>query len=107
MEQELPSEAALIADIKATYPSLWFRPVREFGKDYAEWIGVWTGGDGVMPDGLPIFNGLDDGSSEEWDCHVHKAFTAWLESRGWYVEAHDAETYLVIPIAYATQGASK
>jgi hypothetical protein len=56
-----------------------------------------------MPDGLPIFNELEHGCEEEWDGHVHKGFTAWLESRGWYTETDDAGTYLVIPIAYATE----
>ena len=108
MDHELPSESQLMADLKATFPALWFRPLREFGKDYANMIGVWTGGSGDMPDGLPIFNELEHGCEEEWDGHVHKGFTAWLELRGWYTETYDAGTYFVIPIAYALEiGAEK
>ena len=107
MNQKLPSESALITDLKATFPGLWFRPVREFGKDYAHWIGVWTGGTSYMPDGLPIFNSMryhgdsDDPSDGSYDGGIHDGFKSWLELRGWFVESYDAETHLVIPIAYA------
>ena len=103
MNLELPSESALMADLKATFPALWFRPIREFGKDYANMIGVWTGGSTCMPDEMPIFNELEHGSDDEWDGHVHKGFTAWLESRGWYTETYDTGTYFIIPIAYARE----
>lgn len=101
MNKDIPSESALIADLIATYPGLHVRPVREFGADYRDWTGVWTGGPGDMPDELPIFNELEHGSEDEWDGHVHKGFTAWLEARGWYIECYDAGTYFIIPIAYA------
>lgn len=103
MTLELPNEPALIADMQQAYPDLMCRPLREFGKNYAQMIGVWTGGPGDMPDGMPIFNSLEHGCDDEWDGHVHKGFSKWLEDRGWYVEAHDAETYLIIPIAYAEE----
>ena len=109
MTKELPSESQLMADMDATFPQLFKRPLREFGKDYASMIGVWTGGPGDMPDGLPIFSSLryhgdsEDPSDGSYDGGVHDGFTAWLESRGWYVENHDGETYLVIPIAYAAE----
>lgn len=107
MDHELPSESQLMADLKATFPALWFRPLREFGKDYAHWIGVWTGGTSYMPDGLPIFNSMryhgdsDDPSDGSYDGGIHDGFKSWLELRGWFVESYDAETHLVIPIAYA------
>ena len=107
MIEKLPSESALIEEMKATYPGLHIRPVREFGKDYAHWIGVWTGGPGDMPDGLPIFDSLrhhgdsDNPSDGAYDGGVHDGFSAWLEARGWYLENHDGATFLIIPIAYA------
>ena len=109
MNQELPSESKLMADMDATFPGLFKRPLREFGKDYTNMIGAWTGGPGDMPDGLPIFNSLryhgdsQDPSDGSYDGGVHDGFTAWLESRGWYVENYDGATYLVIPIAYAAE----
>jgi hypothetical protein len=102
------SESALIADLKSTYPDLHVRPLREFGKDYRDWSGVWTGGPGDMPDGLPIFDDLryhgdsDDPADGSYDGGVHDGFTAWLESRGWYIENYDGETMHIIPISYAT-----
>lgn len=109
MKQELPNESALIADMAATFPCLFKRPLREFGPDYANMIGVWTGGPGDMPDGLPIFNHLRTyGDSENpadgsYDGGIHDGFTEWLELRGWYIENHDGETMLIIPISYAKE----
>ena len=110
MNKEFPSESALIADLKTTFPGLHVRPVREFGKDYRDWIGVWTGGHGDMSDGLPIFNHLryygdsDDPADGSYDGGVHDGFTAWIKARGWYIENYDGETMFIIPIAYAKQG---
>lgn len=102
---QLPSESKLIADMGATFPFLFARPLREFGKDYSYMTGVWTGGPGDMPDGLPIFdNTRTHGDSENtadgsYDGGVHDGFTAWLESRGWYIERYDDETFFIVPIA--------
>ena len=101
MSNKLPSESILIADLKATYPGLHVRPVREFGNDYKDWIGVLTGGPGDMPDGLPIFNSLVHTTNEGYDGGVHDGFTAWLETRGWYIENYDGMTMFIIPIEYA------
>lgn len=102
MNSTLPSESALITDLKSTYPGLHVRPISEFGKDYKDWIGVWTGGPGDMPDGLPIFNSLIHSTDEGYDGGVHDGFMAWLDSRGWYIENYDGMTMFIIPIAYAT-----
>lgn len=106
MNIEFPSEPALIADLKATYPGLHVRPVHEFGvQGYNH--GVWTGGPGDMPDGLPIFSSLryhgdsDDPADGSYEGGVHDGFTEWLESRGWYIENYDGETQLIIPILQA------
>ena len=98
---DLPSEAALIADLRATFPGLPARPVREFGLRGFD-HGVWTGNDGaVMPDGEPIFDCLQLGLVDGYDGGIHEAFTAWLELRGWYIENYDGATFLIIPIAQA------
>ena len=96
---DLPSEEALLADLRATFPGLPARPVREFGVRIFH-HGVWTGDScAVMPDGLPVFDqhGCEDG----YDGGIHEAFTAWLELRGWYIENYDGATFLIIPIALA------
>lgn len=103
MSKEFPSEANLISDMKATFPGLHVRPAREFGlKGYNH--GVWTGGPGDMPDGLPVFDSVrfpgdsEDPADGRYDGGVHEGFIAWLEERGWHVENIDGETFLIIPI---------
>lgn len=89
-------EPELLADLLATYPGIHARPLREFGA--AGWEhGVWTGGDALMPDGLPIFSTLMQGE-ETHDGGVHTGFTAWLEARGWYLECYDGGTYFIVPL---------
>lgn len=103
MKTELPSESALIADLKALCSELHIRPVSEFGSDYKDWLGVWTGGPGDMPDGLPIFNSLIHTTDEGYGGGVHDGFRAWLEQRGWYIENYDGQTMFIIPLAYAKE----
>ena len=100
MDDQFPSEESLIADLRATYPGLHVRPLREYGGTWKGSVGGWTGGPGDMPDGLPIFNDLAYGE-DGYDGGVHEGFTAWLEARGWYMECEDAGTYVVIPILAA------
>lgn len=99
MSKEFPSEAALIADLKATFPGLPVRPLREFGnKHYRH--GVWTGaGSGcAFSDGEPLFISWH---ADGYDGGVHEGFSAWLESRGWYVENYDGATLFIVPILQA------
>ena len=98
--KNLPIESDLISELKLTFQGLHVRPVSEFGNDFQNCIGVWTGGPGDMPDGLPIFNSL--GYSEaEYTGSVHVGFEKWLEDRGWYTENYDGATHLIFPIQYA------
>lgn len=88
------TEPELIADLKAAYPKLFVRPLAEFGaQGWTE--GVWTGGEALMPDGLPIFTGIHN-DCDEYDGFVHAGFAAWLESRGWYIEPYDAGTFFIV-----------
>jgi hypothetical protein len=92
------SEAAMLRDLRATFPMLWMRPLRDFSNVYAETAGVWTGQDSahVMPDGLPIFSDLA-GGVDAGDDVVHPAFQAWLQRRGWTADRYDGTTWLLVP----------
>lgn len=103
VSKELPSESTLIAELTLLCPELHVRPIREFGRDYKDWTGVWTGGPGNMPDGLQIFNSLIHTTDEGYDGGVHEGFTQWLELRGWYIENYDGQTMFIVPIAYAKE----
>lgn len=92
---------AMLADLSSSFPALWKRPLREFGKpglEMARGEGVWTGQDTGhdMPDGSPIFNDLANGD-DDYDGTVHLGFLAWLNARGWYCENYDGATYFLIP----------
>lgn len=89
-----PSEAALIADLKATYLGIVARPIAEFGYRPCQ-HGVWTGGEAVMPDGLQIFCDISTADPEQYDGHVHRAFVQWLDQRGWLIEAHDSDVFFI------------
>lgn len=93
----LDDENTLLADVLATFPGIFARPLRQFSPRYAEAVGLWLAGENNMPDGLPMFSTfLHD--CDTHDCFVHKGFLAWLELRGWYIEAYDGATFLAFPI---------
>jgi hypothetical protein len=98
------TEDQLIADLRATYPGFFARPLREFGEEYRDREGVWTGGeDGLcMPDGLPIFSHFFYGEDTH-DGDVHIGFSKWLEARGWYVENYDGATYHIVRLPTAEE----
>lgn len=89
-------EDRLIAELLATFPGLCARPLSDFGAPGWE-RGVWTGGDAVMPDGLPIFGSLAINDSDYYNGTVHHAFEAWLQDRGWYIENYDGATHFIVP----------
>lgn len=104
MSAQFPDEATLIADLRATYPGLHVRPLREYYRDghyMKDTAGAWVGGEACMPDGLPIFDQLSYGE-EGYDGGVHEGFTIWLEDHGWYLECEDYGTYMAVSIL-ATQ----
>ena len=78
------SSAQLLADLHATFPGIFARPLREFGTRWAEVDGIWTGGEVTMPDGMPMFNSFACPDPDDYNGRVHQAFEAWLEARGWY-----------------------
>jgi hypothetical protein len=92
------SDEQLLADLRATFPGIDARPLREFGTEWRNRPGVWTGGDSIsMPDGLPIFSSMhcDD---PHYNGYVHDGFEAWLQARGWYVETYDGGTFLILSL---------
>lgn len=103
MTEKALTEPELIADLRATYPHLMARPLREYYRDGHHWkdkAGAWIGGesDACMADGLPIFDSLNSNTDSAYDGGVHKVFTAWLEARGWYLECEDYGVYMAVSI---------
>lgn len=91
------TEAELIADLKATFPGIYARPVREYGQpEYQE--GVWVAGEACMPDGLPIFRMSCSADPDHYNGYAHHAFEAWLETRGYLLECWDVDTHFAIPV---------
>jgi len=95
MSEHVSSVDRMIADLKATFPGIHARPLADFIPDWGQ--GVWSGGEALMPDGLPIFRYYYT-DSDEYEGTVHVGFLAWLERRGWYSEAYDYGTHFLIPI---------
>lgn len=92
---------AMRADLAATFPGLWMRPLREFGQQWKDVDGIWAGGgDTPMSDGLPILWALECSDPDNYDGHIHHAFVAWLKARGWSYELYDAATLLLVPLSY-------
>ena len=92
---EVKTENELIADLKVTFPGIHARPLSEYGAP--GWThGVWTGGEALMPDGLPVFSTLHN-EMGDYDGGIHEGFTAWLASRGWYIETYDYGTHFIVP----------
>lgn len=90
----------LLADMKATFPGIFARPLREFGTQYRSEEGVWTGGDNIrMPDGVRIFGDYDNPATGEFG--IHTGFEKWLENRGWYIESYDVLTHLIVRLPTA------
>jgi hypothetical protein len=91
------AEALLLADLAATFPGVFARPLREHGSAGFD-FGVWTGGDAHMPDGMPIFSELLT-NEPEYEDGAHAGFRAWLQQRGWTVENYDGETFFIVPFS--------
>ncbi len=91
------TKAQLIADIRATFPTIRTVMREECISKLSTWM---VGGESsvVMPDGLPIFS--DHLDPETHDEGVHTGFNAWIESRGWYLERHDE--FWFVPTALPT-----
>lgn len=100
-----PSEAALIADLKATFPGVTARPAAEYGVPSIS-HGAWVGGEPMMPDGMPMFSTLVCSDPDFYDGAVHHAFIAWLLHRGWCIEEYDVSAFLITSTAEASDAAA-
>ena len=89
----------MLAYLSSAFPTLWTRPLSEFGADWRGKEGVWTGADvsHVMPDGLPIFIEVLTDQPEYGATPVHSAFASWLAARGWGWERYDDTTFFLRP----------
>ena len=93
-----PNQDLLIHELAAKFPVLRVRPLADFGIDGLD-FGAWTHTESgaVFHDGLPLF--VSSSLSEPgYDGGVHQGFTAWLDSRGWYIENYDGLTIFIVPI---------
>ncbi|MGW8306352.1 MAG: hypothetical protein ACWGIK_11095 [Achromobacter pulmonis] len=92
---------AMRADLAATFPGLWMRPLREFGEQWEDVEGIWTGAEDevLMPDGMPIFETVSP-DPDDYDGTVHLGFIAWLDARGWSWDRYDGSTYFLVPDSY-------
>ena len=96
MKQEISTEQ-MLRDIKDSFPTLWAKPLSEFGDSYRGMEGVWTGAGGdEMEDGMPIFMTASP-DPDFYDGIVNLKFIEWLDKRGWYYELHDGETVHLRP----------
>lgn len=86
------AEAALIADLEATFPGVHARALSDpkWSGSSGFTRGVRIAGEAVMPDGLPMLCTLACPDPDEYyDGEVHLAFIAWLKARGWSLECWD------------------
>lgn len=91
----------MMRELRATFPTLWMRPLREFSPQYECSEGIWTGSGhcAVMPDGTEVFN--SGGCEEEgYEGDVHDGFAAWLARRGWSWDRYDGATFFLVPRSY-------
>lgn len=91
------TQPEMAAALRALLPGIWLRPLREYGRRWRARVGIWTGLDADMPDGLPAVcttAGLEDG----YDGFVHQRLRSWLRERGWCCELQDSDTFFLMPI---------
>lgn len=99
MDKAEISTEQMLSDLKAAFPTLWARPLSEFGKAYEGQEGVWTGADGdEMPDGMPIFMTASP-DPDYYDGIVNMKFIEWLGKRGWHYELYDGATVHLRPVS--------
>lgn len=91
---------SMMADLRATFPSLSLRSLSEFDDQWAHVGGfVYGPSDAHMPDGLPICSTRACGEIG-YDGPMHTGFIGWLEARGWGWEQYDGGTFFLVPLSY-------
>lgn len=91
----------LIGDIRATFPNMILMLREHCITEQKVWM-LAAEDAAKMADGLPIFSEWFYGK-ETHDGGVHVAFTAWLESRGFYLENHDGFWHYPVPLPTAQE----
>jgi len=83
--------------LQKTFPKLWLKDSEEFSPEYKG--GFWTGEGSHTDDEFetPIFNYWDE-TEVLYQMGVFTPLANLLEEHGWYAEAHDPGTYMIMPI---------
>lgn len=90
-------EAALIADLNATFPDARATSLRTWAGNPKQ-TGAVVCGEALMPDGSCVGLYAHNSEDEAYDGLTHKGFEAWCKERGWYVELYDAGVLWVVPL---------
>lgn len=92
----------LMQDIAITFPRMkrMLRQVR-WSDDEPRWM-IGAASDVLFADSLPIFWDLMNGEPTH-DGGIHTAFTAWVESRGFYLERVDAFWWMPVELPTAEE----
>jgi hypothetical protein len=91
----IADEALLIDELHATFPGIFARPLREYGANWADAIGVWTGGDVTLV-GFNLFESVSPDPTL-YNGRVLHLFEVWLERRGWWIGDYDGAVFHILP----------
>ena len=89
-------EAALIADLNATFPNARATSLRKWSGN-PEQIGAVVNGEAEIEPGYAIGPYIPE-DDESYNGSVHRGFEAWCKARGWYVETYEYGTLWVVPL---------
>lgn len=95
MTKTIEDEAALIAELNAVFPRSDARSLREW-RNRSTSIGAVVCGEAKI--GGEEIGPTVVADHETYNGWVHKAFEAWCEDRGWYVEVYEPGTLWVVPL---------
>lgn len=101
--KNIDDEAALIADLNATFPGAMARSLRTWSGD-PMFIGAVVCGEAEIEEGYAI-GPYSPPADPAYNGCTHSGFEAWCELRGWYVEVHDYGTLFVVPLPSEAQQA--
>lgn len=94
--KSINDEAALIADLNATFPGARATSLRKWSGN-PEQIGTVVCGEAEIEPGYCIGPYIPQ-NDEAYDSSVHRGFEAWCKARGWYVETYEFGTLWVVPL---------
>lgn len=94
--KSIEDEAALIADLNATFPGARATSLRTWA-DNPKQIGAVVSGAGTNAAGLEIQPVIYP-DHEAYDGRTLIEFEKWCNARGWYAETYDVGTLWVVPL---------